>query len=903
MDIRKEFLNYFKGKDHLILPSSSLIPDNDPSVLLTTAGMQQFKPYYLGVKKPPYPRISSVQKCFRTSDIDNIGKTDKHLTFFEMLGNFAFADYFKKEAIEYALDFILNILKIPDEKLWVSVFGGQGNLPMDKEAENYWIQNGIKKERICRSGMKENFWGPAGDTGPCGPSTEIYYDFGPEMGCGKKDCNPNCGCNRFIEIWNLVFTQYNFNGKEFIDLPNKNIDTGMGLERICSVINGSNSVFKTELFKNIILKIEELSRKNRLVKDYYSEASRAQKIISDHSRAIYFLISDGVTPSNEGRGYILRRIIRRAIRYGRLIGIEDYFLNEIGKIIIRDYKDAYPELELKKDISFKIVDDEEKRFSKTLKEGTKVLMQNISDLKKKNENILKPKDAFRLYDTYGFPVELTAEILKENNLEIDNAKFNEYMKEHIEKSREKTKFDKKVNEYLDIYRNIKSDLDIEFTGYESNETKTLIKKILVTKNYSLELSEEIKEGQYGELIIEKTPFYPEKGGAIGDKGSIAKINAQEHFFEVTDTQEPFEGLIIHKGFVKKGILKTNDFVIAKVDYGFRKNVSRNHTGTHLLHWALRSILGNDVEQAGSFVSDERLRFDYKIFGKYYEDTTSKIEILVNKKILDNDILKIFETSREYAQEIGATALFEEKYGKFVRVVEIGNYSRELCGGVHVKRTGELGIFKIISDNGIGANLRRIEALTGINAFNYLTQKEKVLKDIASKLNVDVSELSVKIDYLKNELEEKTQNLNRLLISSAKSKIINKYERKKTDGFNLIYYDFSTFEFRDLLDIKLMSILSDEVKDYYCSKLFCVFANTINKNPLMVFSCSSDLNKMGIDCSKIAKEAAKIINGGGGGKPCFAQAGGSDASRISDAVDFSINTVKNFLKSKNENIVN
>ena len=893
MDIRKEFLNFFKKNDHLILPSSSLVPDNDKSVLLTTAGMQQFKPYYLGIKTPPFPRISTVQKCFRTSDIENIGKTDRHLTFFEMLGNFAFADYFKKEAIFFALKFLLDILKIPENRLWITVFGGYGKLPMDKEAESYWIANGISKERIYKSGMKDNFWGPAGDTGPCGPSTEIYYDFGKEAGCGRKDCSPNCSCSRFIEIWNLVFTQYNYNGKEYLELPNKNIDTGMGLERIYSAISGSNSVFKTPLFENIISKISEIAEEDTSGSCDDETKTRAKKIISDHCRAIYFLISDGVMPSNEGRGYILRRVIRRAIRYGRLIGIKDYFLNEIGKIIINDYMEAYPELNIKKEISLQIVDDEEKKFSNTLKDGMKVLIQNISKLKNKNKNILSPQDAFRLYDTYGFPFELTEEILKENNLSADITGFNDFMKKHIEVSKEKTKFDKKINEHLDLYRNIRSGIENEFSGYESNSSETVILKMIINDNSFKKETEELHEGQAGEIILQKTPFYGEKGGAAGDKGIISIID-KDFLFEVSDTQIPFEGLITHKGIVKKGIFKVKDAVRAEVDHNFRKNISRNHTATHLLHWALRGILGTGVEQAGSFVSDERLRFDYKVFGKYEDAFTEKAEMLVNKKIIDNDIVKIFETSREYAQEIGATALFEEKYGKFVRVVEIGSYSRELCGGIHVRRTGEIGLFKILSDSGIGANLRRIEAITGIFSYNYINSNEKILKEISLKLNTDINDLVSKVDDLKLDANTMTVKYNQLLINNARDLIIDQYKKSENKNYKILKYDFSQSWFREDLDIKNMGILVDELKNYYKTNFFCVFANIINKRPVLVFSCTPDLNIRGIDCSKIAKEISKIIKGGGGGRPDFSQAGGSDISKIREAADFTLKMIHDAL---------
>lgn len=895
MDIRKEFLEFFKKNDHLILPSSGLIPDNDLSVLLTTAGMQPFKPYYLGVKKPPSPRISTVQKCFRTSDIDRIGDSDRHLTFFEMLGNFAFADYFKKEAISFALNFILNILKIPENKLRFSVFGGYEELPLDEEARNYWIKSGVKADRIYKFGMKDNFWGPAGNTGPCGPSTEIYYDFGEEYGCGKPTCNPNCDCGRFIEIWNLVFTQYNFDGKSYKDLPNKNIDTGMGLERIYAAVLSSTSVFRIPLFNGILGKLKEISGKELKSKSENNndiEINRALKIVSDHCRSIYFLISDGVTPSNEGRGYILRRIIRRAIRFGRVLGINDYFLNEIGNVIADDYKSAYPEIEEKKNFAFQIVSDEEKRFSNTLKGGTKLLIANIADLKSKGEKYLDSNDAFKLYDTYGFPVELTGEILAENNLYLDVEKFNLFVKKHVEISKERTTFDKKLIENIDEYKSLSKEIHCEFAGYEKIESSSKIIKILKNEKSKKFIVEELTENEHGEIILDNTPFYGEKGGEIGDKGIIT-LN-EKSVFIVEDTRIPVEGIYIHIGFVKKGKFKINDSVQAKVGINFRKAISKNHTATHLLHWALRSVYGKEATQAGSFVSDLRIRFDYKFFGEPGKGMVSRLENLVNKKIQDNEIVKIFETTKEYAGEIGAIALFEEKYGRFVRVVEIGNYSRELCGGIHVKRTGGIGIFKIIQDTGIGSNLRRVEAVTGMAAVNYLNEKDNIVKEISGYLGINDSEIIQNITTLKTNLEDLNIKLEQITIKIAKNEVIKKYDSIfKVEDDKIIVFDFSKSDYSENLSSKSIGVLSDEIKDYFKNKkVFIALANSINGKPILIFNSSKDLLKKGINCSVIAKETGKIIGGGGGGKPDFAQSGGSDLNLINDAFEFVRSKVKN-----------
>lgn len=899
MDIRKEFLNFFKKNDHMILPSSGLIPDNDPSVLLTTAGMQPFKPYYLGSKNPPFRRITTIQKCFRTSDIDKIGRTDKHLTFFEMLGNFAFGDYFKKEAIGYALDFILNILKIPEDRLYFTVFSGHEELPMDEEARAYWISNGIKAERIYKFGKNDNFWGPAGTTGPCGPSTEIYYDFGENHGCGKKTCNPNCDCGRFIEIWNLVFTQYNFDGKTYKELPNKNIDTGMGLERIYAAVNNSASVYKTPLFKGILSKLKDITGKDLSEEKNdtnNSETNRAIKIIADHSRAIYFLITDGVVPSNEGRGYILRRIIRRAIRFGRVLGINDFFLNDVGMSVIADYKSAYPEIEEKRDFSFQVVSEEEKRFSNTLKEGIKVLVSNISNLKEKNEKYIDPKDAFKLYETYGFPVELTEEILAENELCLDMGEFDLYAKKHAEVSRKGTTFDKKVTENIGEYKIIAKELSCEFTGYEKMESSTKIIRILKEeKDVKSEIGQ-ICENEYGEIILKQTPFYGEKGGEAGDKGVITSED-NEDIFIVKDTKIPVEGIYIHKGFVKKGKFKINQNITAKVDINFRKAIGKNHTGTHLLHWALRSLYGKEITQAGSFVTDERIRFDYKFFGVPEKEMISKLESLINKKIQNNDIVKTFETTKEYAQEIGAIALFEEKYGRFVRVVEIGNYSRELCGGIHVKRTGELGILKIIQDFSIGSNLRRVEAVTGNMAISYLNEKDSLVNKLSVMLDVKENEIVKSIEALKSDLEDKNNKLEQISIQTAKDSVLKKYDSTyKENDIKIVVFDFSKSSFSENLNTKNMGIISDEIKDHYGRKnVFIALANNVNGKPILIFNSSKDLVDKGINCSVIAKETGKLIKGGGGGKADFAQSGGADISLVKKAFDFVLSKVKEIIK--------
>jgi len=895
MDVREVFLKYFEKKDHLVLKSSGLIPHNDPSVLLTTAGMQQFKPYYLGVKKPPSKRIATVQKCFRTSDIDKVGYTDKHLTFFEMLGNFSFGDYFKKEAIKYSLDFLLNELKIPLDKLRVAVFNGSNDIKADLESIKYWKENGVDDNKIYRFGKEDNFWGPAGDTGPCGPCSEIYYDFGEGYGCGRKDCSPKCECNRFFEIWNLVFTQYNYDGKKYSELPQRNIDTGMGMERIMAVIEGVPSVFKTSLFSEIIKKIEELSdeksRKNE------QEFERSLRIIADHIRAIYFLISDGVVTSNEGRGYILRRIIRRCIRFGRLIGIKDYFLNDIGELVIKSYSKWYPELLDKKDFSFKLVSDEEKRFTKTLKEGNRVLIQKVREIKKASGKFIDSRDAFKLYDTFGFPVELTREILGENKIDIDLKKFDDYMKEHVRKSKNKELVDKKVDKDIGIYNSISKYIEVEFMGYQKSNMKTVIEKIIKSdKDNNKIFASKLIEGDEGEIILKETPFYGEKGGQIGDRGVIAKNN--KNIFKVLDTFIPVEGVYSHKGSIKKGELRVGDKVNAEVDCGFRKNVSRNHTATHILHWALRTMFGNEVKQAGSFVGEDRFRFDYSIYNPPSENEIKKIERIVNEKIQKDDPVRCFETTKEFAEELGAMALFDEKYGKFVRVVEINNYSRELCGGIHVQRTGEIGLFKIISDSGTGANLRRIEALTGIHAYEYTEEKEKILRNVSASLEVDESRVPETLKKLKEDAIKKENDLISLEMRIAKREIIDKSGYKPSDtSLKIIDYDFSRSGLLSDMRVNDIGKVGDWTRDYFNGRnTFIVFGSIINGKSVLILSSTKDLVDRGIDCGRIANELSKEIKGGGGGKPHYAQMG-FDAKYLEKAIEMVKKRVLNILESK------
>ncbi|MBM3713254.1 MAG: alanine--tRNA ligase, partial [Actinobacteria bacterium] len=752
---------------------------------------------------------------------------------------------------------------------------------------------GILEARIYKYGKSENFWGPAGETGPCGPCSEIYYDFGPGYGCKKAGCSPGCQCDRFLEIWNLVFTQYNFNGADYIELPNKNIDTGMGLERIQAVIEGTTSVFETDLFKDIVFKIQEISKKKLTTlkdKAYNETINRCIKIIADHCRAIAFLIADGVVPSNESRGYILRRIIRRALRSGKMIDIGDYFLNYILEIVIKNYSQTYPELKDSKDAIFETVKDEEKKFLGTLKEGIKILAQKIEELTAAGQKYLAPEDSFRLYDTFGFPVELTVEILNENGLSLDIRKFNEYLKSHSKKSKLKAAFDKKVDLNLELYKKIVKEIEVFFSGYEQVKADTKLKYILkLSMDGEAVITDKLTAGEYGVLIFENTPFYGEKGGQIGDKGII---KAKNGLFIVEDTQIPVEGLIIHRGIKEEGTFKTSDKVSAEVDVLNRKNISKNHTSTHLLHWALRTVFGKAVIQAGSFVSSERFRFDYSISKTPSSQEIKKIEKLINEKIQKNDIVRCFETTKEYADEIGAISLFDEKYGKFVRVVEIDDYSRELCGGIHVNRTGEIGLFKIISETGIGANIRRIEAVTGLHAFDYLSSRSELLKHLSNIMDSDEKDLAGKVESLRMSEKKLQEEITVLKVQAIKKEIILKNEKLSEKGkLNLINFDFTKSVYGAGIDARIMGLIGDELINNYKEKsIFIIFRNIINKKGVIVLQASKDLVSRGINCGLIAKEAGRILNGGGGGKAEFANIGGNETKALGKAAEYISNKV-------------
>ncbi|MFN3966680.1 MAG: alanine--tRNA ligase, partial [Endomicrobiia bacterium] len=830
--IRKEFLDFFKNYDHNVVPSDSLIPKSDPSLLFTSAGMVQFKKFFLGEEKMNPPRAVSCQKCFRTSDLEKIGYTPRHLSFFEMLGNFSFGDYFKKSAIEWAWEFLIKTLSIPEDKLYITVY------KEDDEAYNIWKKI-VKEERIYKLSEETNFWN-MGPTGPCGPCSEIIYDLGKEIGCGKKTCAPGCDCDRWLEVWNLVFTQFDRqqDGK-LLPLPQKNIDTGMGLERLCAVVNNKNSVFETDLFLPLIKEIEEILEKN-----YTSKKSSSIKIISDHVRGLTFLIGDGILPSNEGRGYILRRIIRRAVRQAKLLGINKPFLYKLSAKVVEVMKDVYPELSLRRENIATITKMEEEKFLETLDSGMEILNSLISDAKKAGKKILSGKEVFNLYDTYGFPPELTEEILKENSLSFNQEEFLEVQKQA--KSVAKASWKGIKVQDTSIYKKFPP---TEFVGYEKSSCESEILGI-------------IGEGQQVEIVLNKTPFYAESGGQVGDKGTIKILDSNLEIIsiaEILDTQK-IENVFIHKAKITKGSFSIGNRVIAEIDIKRRKKIMRHHTATHLLHKALRTVLGEHATQSGSLVSDDRFRFDFTHFKALTPQEILRIEEIVQEKIMECIPVNIVITTLAQAKKLNAMALFGEKYTEEVRCVYIGDspesaYSIELCGGTHCKNTGEIGPFKILGDSSVGSGLRRIEAVCGTVAIEFINKIENILDKISEKLKSSPEEILNKVTSLLEKQKQLEREIENLRINPQISKSEDFSYILKT-GENLIVKKFSD---KNISEKNLRSIV-DEQKNKLKTNAIIIVLNATSEKISFVISATKDLIDKGFDVLNIAKKFAKIIEG-------------------------------------------
>ncbi len=871
-EIREKYLKFFESKGHKITPSASLVP-SDPSILLTIAGMVPFKPIFLGQVKSSLKRAVSSQKCIRTNDIENVGKTARHHTFFEMLGNFSFGDYFKEDAIKWAWEFFTEVIGFPEEKLWVSIFKD------DDESYDIWHNLiGLPEKRIVRLGEKDNFW-KVGPTGPCGPCSEIYIDLGEEK--ASKGGGGVGVDERYLELWNLVFMQYNREEDgSLTPLPKQNIDTGLGLERIASVLQKVDTDFETDLFLPIIKFVAQ----NAGIK--YKEDKKkdlALKIIADHIRALVFMISDGIVPSNEGRGYVLRMLLRRAFRYGKVLNYEQPFLYEVAPVVINLMKEVYPEIFKEENRICQVILAEEKRFQETLNIGIQILDNLKEELKQKNKDKLGGRDAFKLYDTYGFPLELTRDILEEDGFGIEEDNFKNEMKIQRERSRKiglkgtvSMKGTLSIKIRREPYNNIlKERGETEFIGYDSVEAKS--KVIAITKEGKL--VDEATAGDRCKIYLEKTPFYAEKGGQIGDKGVITFVSKKNLLIEILDTQAPIEGLIAHFAEISKGEIKVGDEVLARVDLLRRKAIARNHTSTHLLHRVLRDVLGEHVKQSGSAVNNHHLRFDFNHFTPLTMEELEKIENLVNEKILDEIEVETEISNFDKAKEMGAIALFGEKYGEQVRLVKIGEFSLELCGGTHLNSTSSIGLFKIFNEEGIGSGLRRIEAVTGERALKYIKEKENIINEISDKLQTIPSEIPQKINQIidnANNMKKKIKIIRNKLAHYEVDKLLSR--KKEIKGLNIISLKVEAEDNNDLRN------WGDLIKAKIKSGIVVLGTELDNGKVALLAMVTDDLVQKGYNAGNIIKAIAPIVGGKGGGKKTMAQAGGQKADKLNQALE-------------------
>ena len=874
-EIRKKFLDYFKERGHTIVKSSSLIPSADPTLLFTNAGMVQFKDVFLGKEKRDYKRAVSSQKCVRAggkhNDLEVVGRTARHHTFFEMLGNFSFGDYFKEGAIEYGWEFMTEVVKLPKEKLWITVYKD------DDEAFKIWNEKiGIPVNKIVRLGEKDNFWS-MGDTGPCGPCSEIHIDQGEGIGCGRPECNVECDCDRFMEVWNLVFMQYNRDAKGVLTpLPNPSIDTGMGLERLSAVAQKVKSNYDSDLLRPIITYTEGLFEKE-YGKD--SNMDISFRVIADHSRSMTFLIGDGVMPSNEGRGYVLRRIIRRASRHGRMLGKSEPFLFKTSDVVIDLMKDTYPELLDRREYISKVISTEEERFSNTLDFGMKMLNDMVESLKAKRERLIAGEDAFKLYDTYGFPLDLTEDIARDSGLAVDSAGFNKAME--VQKERARASWKGSGEEgiksiYRDIAHKIKGTQSLSkpqrdmFIGYDTLESEGTVLSLIKGND----MVKSASEGEQVEIVFDKTPFYGESGGQVGDTGKI--WNDDVHI-DVTDTKKPLQNLIIHNCIVKKGNIKVGDVITISVSNEKRRATALNHSATHLLHTALRDVLGDHVKQAGSLVAPDRLRFDYTHFSAPNIKELHRVEEIVNQKIRENYPVETSVTGLEEAIKKGATALFGEKYGEEVRIVKMGDYSMELCGGTHVRATGDIGLFKIVHEGSVASGIRRIEALTGEGAYKYVRQEEDSLLEIREVLKSPPQEEMTKLKKIMDrnkELERELQKQKEKITKDMSGDTVS--EIKDIKGINVISKNLGNFDIKDL------RTFVDSTKVRIKSGVVVVGAVTDGKVSLVAGVTKDLISKL--NAGEIIKQTAVIVDGSGGGRADMAQAGGKNPSKLGEALE-------------------
>ena len=860
-ELRKKYLEFFESKGHLALPSFSLVPENDKSLLLINAGMAPLKPYFTGQEIPPRTRVTTCQKCIRTGDIENVGKTARHGTFFEMLGNFSFGDYFKHEAIAWSWGFLTKVLEIPEDRLYPSVY------LEDDEAFDIWNKEiGVAKDRIFRFGKEDNFWEHG--AGPCGPCSEIYYDRGEKYGCGKPGCTVGCECDRYIEIWNNVFTQFENDGEgHYTELENKNIDTGMGLERLATVMQDVDSIFDVDTIKAIRDKICEFAGVS-YGEEYKTDVSI--RVITDHIRSVTFMVSDGITPSNEGRGYVLRRLLRRAARHGRLLGIQGEFLAKLSETVMAESHTGYPELLDRKDYIIKLITVEEQNFNKTIDQGLAILNTMMEDLQKSGEKVLSGENTFKLYDTYGFPIDLTIEILEEKGFSVDEDGFKEAMENQRQTARDARETTNYMGKDVTIYQSIDASVESKFVGYDRliHESKVTV---LTTKDA---IVDELKEGEEGTILVEETPMYATMGGQVADAGVIEGADGT---FVVEDVIKLQGTKIGHVGRVIKGVIKKGETVKLTVDEEQRNLTANNHSATHLMQQALREVLGSHVEQKGSLVDKDKLRFDFTHFSPMTEEEIAKVEEIVNREIAAGLDVVTNEMSIEDAKKTGAMALFGEKYGEVVRVVQMGTFSSELCGGTHVSNTRNISAFKIISESGVAAGVRRIEALTGKALFEYYNTMESELQEAAKLLKAVPLEVSAKVVSLQDEvkqLQKENDKLKAKLAKEAAGDLLS--EAKEVDGIHIL-----TKQLTDV-DMNGMRDLGDEAKQKL-GEAFIVFASQVGEKVNLIAMATDGAMKKGAHAGNLIKEVASIVGGGGGGRPNMAQAGGKNPAKIPEAL--------------------
>jgi len=868
-DLREKYLSFFESKGHLRLPSFSLVPENDNSLLLINSGMAPMKKFFTGEVTPPSRRVTTCQKCIRTPDIERVGKTARHGTYFEMLGNFSFGDYFKHEATAWAWEFCTKVLEMPEDKLWVTIYEN------DDEAFDIWTKEvGVDPSHIVRLGKEDNFWEHG--QGPCGPCSEIYFDRGEKYGCGKPDCGPGCDCDRYTEFWNNVFSQFNNDGNgNYTELVQKNIDTGMGLERLACILQGVDNLFEVDTVQNIMKKISELAG----VK-YHDDDKKdvSLRVITDHIRSSVFMIGDGVIPSNSGRGYVLRRLIRRACRHGRLLGIDKPFLYKVVDTVIDENVCEYDYLEGKREIIRKVIEAEEKSFGKTIDAGLALLEEYID---KMEGNVFSGEDAFKLNDTYGFPLDLTKDILEERGIVVDEDKFNALLANQKSTARAARK-----DAGADAWKNesIKIDCDkTVFTGYTDFESES---KVVALINSKGELSNMLGAGDEGTVVLDKTPFYAVSGGQVGDSGVIS---CGDNVFIVADTSKNADGIYLHAGSVSKGIISVGDKVNASLNEKRREAIMKNHTAAHLLQAALRQVLGNHVEQAGQLVNEHEVRFDFTHFNPMTSDEIKQVEFLVNDFIMKAVPVEMKEMPIEEAKKLGAMMLFGEKYGNIVRVVKAGDFSLEFCGGTHVANSGQIGLFKIVSESSVAAGVRRIQAVTGFGLLKYLNAGENVVKAVSSILKTGESEIQHRITAVVNELHEKDKTIQKLNVELSKLKSADAFSKPVKIGDIELYVGRVDGTTPDAL-----RKMGDELKEK-SGNTVGIIAGVLGDKASIVAVSAKDAVAMGVKAGDLVREVAKLAGGGGGGRPDSAMAGAKDITKLDDALSKAADIVKGMIK--------